>query len=70
MDKEKDPLLEFVATLKKMMIAVAGQRMAKEGLIGKYPENFDKEVAECEKAVYDFLASQDPNGEEISTPTE
>ena len=45
----------FVEALDKYLVAAVGREMAKYGVIGKYPENFKKDIEKASKELIKTL---------------
>lgn len=57
---QPNPFEAFVNSFEKLIVAVSGAEMARNGVIGAYPEKFKKEIAAAKKEIVEFLSSQDP----------
>lgn len=47
---------QFTDLIHKLTTAVVGEQMAKNGVIGAYPEKFTKEIKEVKAEIVDFMS--------------
>lgn len=58
---EINPFEGFVNSFQGLIVAVVGEQLAKNGVIGKYPESFAKDIKKARTEIIEFLSAQDPD---------